>query len=374
MTVSLTTFNVNNLFVRYKFGNRFPGDRSKLSKQELDDAAEVLGWFLPGRAPFGKLTKNMNLSSEERRACIVKLLCEPTGQLPDIVAFQEVESIDALRLLDQRLGLGYPNALVIDGNDVRNIDVGILTRLPIGTIRTHVNDLNEDGDGYLFSRDCLEVDVELPDGETLTLFINHFKSKYVESGTNDTVADVQRRRRAGHARRQAQAQHVLDIVKERFAGRITTALFAVIGDFNDTAESPYLAPLFDYPYLSDPIADHIPNIEDRWTHWWKGRNRVSQIDHILVSRALRDRINANVAAGRVPHIARQGIGYKSIGADGDPLPKVTTVIAYPEDDVTPRPDDAADDLRIPFSVDRYPEVAAGPLADISDHCPVRIWF
>jgi hypothetical protein len=34
-TVQLTTFNVNNLFLRYKFGRSFPGD---LSGKSMTDA------------------------------------------------------------------------------------------------------------------------------------------------------------------------------------------------------------------------------------------------------------------------------------------------------------------------------------------------
>jgi hypothetical protein len=42
---SLATFNVNNLFLRRRFGNTYPGDQSKKSKSE---AAEAMSWgFLP---------------------------------------------------------------------------------------------------------------------------------------------------------------------------------------------------------------------------------------------------------------------------------------------------------------------------------------
>jgi endonuclease/exonuclease/phosphatase family metal-dependent hydrolase len=372
--LSFTTFNVNNLYVRYGFSDTYPGDRSSLSRDEREELAEATGWFLPGRAPFGRLTQRMRLSSPERRACIAKLLREPTGNAPEIAVFQEVESIDALRLLNQRLGLGYSESLVIDGNDPRNIDVGVLSKVPILDIRTHINE--PAGNGFLFSRDCLEVEFDIGGSETMTLFVNHMKSKYAEFPSGATTAQKAAIRAAGHARRQLQAERVLELVKERFAGRMSTALFAVVGDFNDTAESPYLDALFGYSWMDDVIERHLPDPAQRWTHRWKGRNRLSQIDHVLVSRALRGRIDAVVAADETkrPHIERHGIGFKNFSVGGDPLPRTTTLIRYAEDEATPRPASAATDERIPFDVDRYAEVEAAPSSFVSDHCPVRVWF
>ena len=52
--------------------------------------------------------------------------------------------------------------MLIDGNDDRGIDVGVMTRgdFPITQIRSHVDDT--DAHGEVFSRDCLEVTVATP--------------------------------------------------------------------------------------------------------------------------------------------------------------------------------------------------------------------
>ena len=58
----------------------------------------------------------------------------------------------------------YEHVMVIDGNDDRGIDVGILTRggYPIEEIRSHVDDT--DAKGEIFSRDCAEFLIATPAG------------------------------------------------------------------------------------------------------------------------------------------------------------------------------------------------------------------
>ena len=56
----------------------------------------------------------------------------------------------------------FSSAMLIDGNDDRGIDVGVLSKAPITELRSHVDD--RDADGVVFSRDCLEAKVELPGG------------------------------------------------------------------------------------------------------------------------------------------------------------------------------------------------------------------
>ena len=72
----------------------------------------------------------------------------------------------------------------MDGYDPRNINVGLLSRFPIGKIRSHVDEFDGEGE-RVFSRDCLEADIELPDNCTLTLFLNHLKSKLVQKKANE---------------------------------------------------------------------------------------------------------------------------------------------------------------------------------------------
>ncbi len=81
--------------------------------------------------------------------------------------------------------------MVIDGNDLRGIDVGIMTKdgFPIGTMRSHVHDLKPNGKP-VFSRDCPEYQVATPSGKTIWVLPNHFKSKF---GGNDAGSQAKRR-------------------------------------------------------------------------------------------------------------------------------------------------------------------------------------
>ena len=369
---SLSTFNANNFFLRYRFSRTYPGDQSQSSAVE---AAEVgLSGYLPGTS-FGNYDSRYIIWDAQRRQLASSALAEPDGQLPDILCFQEVENIQAIRTFNQRyLNNHYPYSLLIDSYDPRNIDVGILSRFPLRNVDSYIDEVNAAGD-RVFSRDCLVVEVDLPSNDTLTLFINHLKSKFIRRRANETDAEFNDRKRRGHLRRQAQAQRVLDIVRDRMQGQINTALFAVLGDFNDTAESPYLQPLTGYTHLVD-ILREFRNANDCWTYYWRSRNRVSQIDFILCSRALRDRVQAVVDndPNFIPHIERQGLGYRELNANNEILPRNTNLVFFEPDEVTPMPPGIPAPVQIDFRFNRYPELFTNWRNNISDHCPIKVWF
>src|SRR5215216_2805967 len=69
---------------------------------------------------------------------------------------------------------GYPHVLLIDGNDDRGIDISFFSRLPVRSLRTHIDEQTTyDGKQVkTFSRDCLEVDLNLPGGRVLHMLLN----------------------------------------------------------------------------------------------------------------------------------------------------------------------------------------------------------
>ena len=88
----------------------------------------------------------------------------------DVIAIVEAEDRIALKqfcigVLAKVEGKPYPNIMLIDGNDDRGIDVGLMTKaaFPIGAMRSHVHDMGENG-RPIFSRDCPEYCVETPQG------------------------------------------------------------------------------------------------------------------------------------------------------------------------------------------------------------------
>ena len=124
----------------------------------------------------------------------------------------------------------------------------------------------------------------------------------------------------------------------------------MIGDFNDTPYSPYVKPLVNSNLLFDVLGELRPN--DRWTYYWRSASKVSQIDYILASKSLYDRIKTH----QVPHIERKRLGYKKLNSNDEILPKTTKYISYESDLVTSPSNTAPADERIDFRFDRYQEV------------------
>ncbi len=367
---SLATFNANNFFLRYKFSKTYPGDMSKKSLVEASEAATM--GYIPEKA-FGKyLPNNFIIWEPERRKIAVKALKEPDGQLPDILCLQEVENMDAIRAFNENyLKSYYQYSLLIDGYDPRNIDVGVLSTFPIKDIRSHIDETKNGK--RIFSRDCLEVTFILHGGEKLTLFVNHLKSKLVIKKKNESNAKYHVRISESHGQRKLQAKTVSEQIEDRFKGEHDSALYAVVGDFNDTPYSPYIKPLIESPYLSNVIQEYRAE-DDAWTYFWRDKNRVSQIDFILVSKALAQRIKKEVQNDekKKPHIERRGLSYKA-GKSGNILP--ATLIHFEEDPVTSQPGSTAPEKsKLPFDHKRFKEIEKDWKNNISDHCPVKIWF
>ena len=198
----------------------------------------------------------------------------------DVVGAIEVDNrIALLRFNEQMLPFveadPYPHIMVIDGNDDRGIDVGLMTRFDVGTIRSHVDDLEDDS--RIFSRDCPEYEIVLPSGDTLLLLINHLKSK-----GGGTQAE-------SNARRLRQASRVREIYDGHREAGVT--LIAVIGDFNDTPDSAPLAPLLaDGSDLPD-VSVH-PDFQSDGRPGTFGNGTASQkIDYILLSPELFDQVD-----------------------------------------------------------------------------------
>ncbi len=152
----------------------------------------------------------------------------------DVLCIVEADDRNALKRFNDEVlprvgGIPYDHVMLIDGNDDRGIDVGILTRngFPIKSMISHVHD--RDTTGTIFSRDCAEYLIPLPAGEHLLLLVNHFKSKGFGSQASS------------NKKRERQAARVRDTYQQRLdEGH---PLIAVLGDLNDVPDSAPLKPL-----------------------------------------------------------------------------------------------------------------------------------
>jgi predicted extracellular nuclease len=189
-----------------------------------------------------------------------------------VIGLVEVEDRIALKRFSAEKITGtkkYPCNMCIDGNDDRGIDVGILSRLPIAAVCSHSDD--RDGSSPIFSRDCLEVQIKLPNGKDLWVLLNHFKSKGYGVAAES------------NAKRRRQAERVAEILAEKYD--LSSDLVVVCGDFNDTPGSAPLAPLLGVAHLHDVLELTFQNPADRWTYRYQQNQ---QIDYLLVSEPLKD--------------------------------------------------------------------------------------
>ena len=103
------------------------------------------------------------------------------GRGADIIALQEVENVAILeRLRTEHLAdSGYLPAILIEGQDIRGVDVAFLSRLPLASAPTlHPLALEDYPDRVGDTRGVLEATFEMPDGSLLTGFSVHFPAPF----------------------------------------------------------------------------------------------------------------------------------------------------------------------------------------------------
>jgi endonuclease/exonuclease/phosphatase family metal-dependent hydrolase len=152
----------------------------------------------------------------------------------DVVALQEVESEAALRwfLAEHASDLGYTHVMSLDAGDGRGIEQSVISRFPLSNPRQWIGeDLGgihpemygnqpnwNAGKPLTIRRSPLAVDVTLPGGQVITLFVVHHKS-------------------GQHAAywREAEAKRFVALVAEMEAAHPERPIF-VMGDFNATPD------------------------------------------------------------------------------------------------------------------------------------------
>lgn len=201
----------------------------------------------------------------------------------DIFGVIEVDNRIALTRFNQQVlpvvgGALYEHIMLIDGNDDRGIDVGIITRadIPIVSMLSHVDDMT--GAERIFSRDCAEYDLLLPGGGHLLVLVNHLKSKGYGTPA------------VSNAKREAQARRIRAIYDARRTSGVSR--IAVIGDFNDTPDSAPLAPLLASGSDLKDVSAHPSYQNDGHPGTFENGSKNQKIDYILLSPALFAQVNA----------------------------------------------------------------------------------
>lgn len=193
----------------------------------------------------------------------------------------------------------YDHIMLIDGNDERGIDVGLMTKkkFNIVSIVSHVDD--EDADGVIFSRDCAQFEIETDAGNTLIVLVNHYKSKGFGSPATSNAKRKRQAERTATIYRQLRKQH---------------KFIAIVGDLNDTPDSDPLSPLFSQTGLKD-ISDLQGFKDGGRPGTFKNGTASNKIDYILLSPDLFDKATAG-------GIFRDGVWG---GKNGDLFPHFKTI-------------------------------------------------
>lgn len=210
---------------------------------------------------------------------------------PDVMAFQEVEGKGILYEFNVgQLGRHFRDIALLPGNDPRNIDVALCSTLPLGQVVSYQFIRDRETGRKIFSRDLLEVEILHPDNPSqrlFTMFVTHLKSKFIDPSTSS--GDKSKEAEDNDRRRWKQAAAIAQIVRARFPN--PNDHYVIAGDMNDTPTSVPLGPLLRNPQL--PVFDvltMVPDPNQRWTYEWKAKGERSQIDYLLLSPAMRQRI------------------------------------------------------------------------------------
>jgi endonuclease/exonuclease/phosphatase family metal-dependent hydrolase len=330
MSVRIATYNVNNLFERARvlelkgFSERAAeilADIQKLNellekesyaepiKTEIKTLLDKYKFHEPRKNPYFRINEirerlykvprqnatGVNVIAKGRADWVgwVELLRAETNEIAtentarvmavvkaDIYCLVEVEDRQTLHRFNQNV-LGkfqkpFAQNLLVDGNDDRGIDLAVLSKYEIRSLRSHIHDEYKSGNQRfkVFSRDCAEYEIVLPDGKSLWLLCNHLKSK----GYGSPASSNKKRAR--------QADRICEILK-RFD--LKNDFVIVAGDFNDTPESEPLKKLtLETADLFDVLSSDLIGDAPRWTY----HSSKDQIDYLLASKPLFDKLKA----------------------------------------------------------------------------------
>jgi endonuclease/exonuclease/phosphatase family metal-dependent hydrolase len=290
--IRIGTFNSENLFLRYR---PILDEKTNRPKKAPDADTLNVNDFRRSIDKFGPI-------GPAERELTAKVILSHDA---DIVCVQEVENLEALDKFNLHyLKKRYPFLMVIDGNDPRNIDVGILSKFPFAGLRTHrFEPVGKPPSQRTFSRDCLAVLLQIDKTTELAVYVNHFKSKLPTIVNGKTTN--------GEARRLAQAKRVAEIIQEDF-GKDLDGDFVVAGDLNMGPDEKEFRPLKKLVNTMERLPEPA-----RWTHWFDRAKPPSrpqeQLDYLLLSPRLAAR------SPKPPIVERRGLPKKAVdGVNGAP--------------------------------------------------------
>ncbi len=209
---------------------------------------------------------------------------------PDIIALEEMGGTNALLELRDSLkaeGLDLPYWEHVGGFDT-NIHVAILSRFPFTARRPHTNEsFLLSGRRFRVSRGFADVDIQVNTNYSLTLLAAHLKSRRPVPQADEAEMRLEEAK----------------LLRETIEARLTAnpdANLVVVGDFNDTRDSPSTKAVIGRGRTklidtrpAERNGDNAPSTSPTspprnvtWTHHYGKDDTYSRIDYILISRGL----------------------------------------------------------------------------------------
>jgi len=215
----------------------------------------------------------------------------------DVLALQEMGGPPFLAELQRDLaaeGVAYPYGEAMLAADEKR-GLAVLSRVPLGAVTAH-RDLAGTRPGSAqpepVRRGLLEVGVPWQ-GETVTLFVVHLKSRLVEDKT-DPAAEEQRAAEAVAVRERILQRVPAAPKSDAEDGEpklVAQGLYVVMGDFNDVPGSRPLRAI--QAKGKREIAQWVDAADSRghrWSYAFARQAMYSRFDHVLVSPALGKRV------------------------------------------------------------------------------------
>jgi endonuclease/exonuclease/phosphatase family metal-dependent hydrolase len=271
MTLRVATFNLNNLFSRWSFSGELPGTKGLPGEAP---AVADRDWLAPpAEATLEPVQQRggPEVTLRDHSPMVVTIDGQPVtvmvrmfrgkvvlGKEPwartwlahrmaaidaDVWALQEVEDQSSLEdfVATELAAVGQRFSAVtcIEGNDERDIEVAVLSRVPVDRVVSWRYASHPDQPGRpVFSRDLLQVDLADHTGRRrATVLVNHLKSQLVAFEPNMTPEKERQAKADADLRRRRQAETVVRIARRLRLDRRTV----IAGDMNDAPTSAPLA-------------------------------------------------------------------------------------------------------------------------------------
>jgi endonuclease/exonuclease/phosphatase family metal-dependent hydrolase len=184
MTVTIMTFNVENLFDTRDDPGKDDRTYLPLAQKQTEEHKTACAKIDVEHWRDQCLNWDWNEEILERKLSVVAgtILQVGNGRGPDILALQEIENLAVLERLRKEYldAAGYRPAILLEGDDARGIDVAFLSRLELAeTPELHRIPFDgTDAARVADTRGILEATFLLPDGSRLTGYAVHFPAPF----------------------------------------------------------------------------------------------------------------------------------------------------------------------------------------------------